>query len=101
MPTCRLTRRLPVGRRRLDPHLERHPALPDERPEERVDGGGHGQAELVRMAVASLLTSGSMRIVVAGMFDGMASPLLVYRGATILPPLCGGRGPVVHVAAPR
>ena len=49
------------------------------------------------MAVASFLTSGSMRIVVAGMFDGMASPLLVYRGATILPPLCGGRGPVVHV----
>lgn len=47
--------------------------------------------------MASLLTSGSMRIVVAGMFDGMASPLLVYRGATILPPLCGGRGPVVHV----
>ena len=32
-----------------------------------------------------------------GMFDGMASPLLVYRGATILPPLCGGRGPVVHL----
>jgi len=50
-----------------------------------------------RMAVASFLTSGSIRIVVAGMFDGMASPLLVYRGATILPPLCGGRGPVVHV----
>lgn len=49
------------------------------------------------MAVASFLTSGSMRIVVAGMFDGMVSPLLVYRGATILPPLCGGRGPVVHV----
>lgn len=48
MPTCRLTRRLPVGRRRLDPHLERHPALPDERPEERIDGGGHGQAELVQ-----------------------------------------------------
>lgn len=47
--------------------------------------------------MASFLTSGSMRIVVAGMFDGMASPLLVYRGATILPPLCGGRGPVVHV----
>ena len=33
----------------------------------------------------------------AGMFDGTASPLLVYRGATILQPLCGGRGPVVHV----
>lgn len=32
-----------------------------------------------------------------GMFDGMASPLLVYRVATILPPLCGGRGPVVHI----
>lgn len=50
-----------------------------------------------RMAVASLLTSGSIRIVVAGMFDGMAAPLLVYRGATILPPLRGGRGPVVHI----
>lgn len=50
-----------------------------------------------RMAVASFLTSGSMRIVVAGMFGGMASPLLVHRGATILPPLRGGRGPVVHV----
>ena len=50
-----------------------------------------------RMAVASFLTSGSMRIVVACMFDGMASPLLVNRGATILPPLCGGRGPVVDV----
>ena len=49
------------------------------------------------MTVASLLTSGSMRIVVAGMFDDMASPLLVYRGATILSPLCGGRGPVVHI----
>ena len=49
------------------------------------------------MAAASLLTSGSMRIVVAGMFDGMASPLLVCRGATILPPLRGRRGPVVHV----
>lgn len=49
------------------------------------------------MAAVSLLTSGSMRTVVAGMFDGMASPLLVYRGATILPPLRGGRGPVVHV----
>ena len=47
--------------------------------------------------MASLLTSGSMRIVVAGMFDGMVAPLLVYRGATILPPLRGGRGPVVHV----
>lgn len=44
----RLSRRLPVGRRRLDLHLERHPALPDEGPEERVDGGGHGQAELVQ-----------------------------------------------------
>jgi len=49
------------------------------------------------MTVASLLTSGSMRIVVAGTFDGIVAPLLVYRGATILPPLCGGRGPVVHV----
>ena len=47
--------------------------------------------------MASFLTSGSMRIVAAGMLDGMAPPLLVYRGATILPPLCGGRGPVVHV----
>ena len=45
---CRLSRRLPVGRRRLDPHLERHPALPDERLEERVDCGGHGKAELVQ-----------------------------------------------------
>lgn len=33
--------------------------------------------------MASLLTSGSIRIVVAGMFDGMAVPFLVYRGATI------------------
>lgn len=33
----------------------------------------------------------------AGMFDGMDAPLLVCRGATILPPLCGGRGPVVHI----
>lgn len=49
-----------------------------------------------RMTVASFLTSRSMRIVVAGMFDGMASPLLVYRGATILPSLRGGRVPVVH-----
>lgn len=47
--------------------------------------------------MASLLTSGSMRIVVAGMFDGMVAPFLVYRGATILPSLCGRRGPVVHV----
>lgn len=47
--------------------------------------------------MASLLTSGSMRIVVAGVFDGMAAPFLVYRGATILPSLCGRRGPVVHV----
>ena len=29
MPACRLSRRLPVGRRRPDPHLERHPALSD------------------------------------------------------------------------
>lgn len=35
------------------------------------------------MAVASLLTSRSIRIVVVGMFDGMAVPFLVYRGATI------------------
>ena len=35
------------------------------------------------MAVASLLTSGPIRSVVAGMFDGMAVPFLVYRGATI------------------
>lgn len=47
--------------------------------------------------MASLLTSGSMRIVVAGMFDGMAEPLLVHLVASILPPLRGGRGPVVHV----
>lgn len=93
----RLSRRLPVGRWRLDPHLERHPALPDGRPEERVDGGGHGQAELVQDGRGLLLASGSIRIVVAGMFDGMASPLLVYRDATILPSLCGGFGPVVHV----
>ena len=33
----------------------------------------------------------------AGMFDGMAAPFLVYRGATFLPPLCDGRGPVVHI----
>lgn len=50
-----------------------------------------------KMTVASLLTSGSMRIVVAGMFDGMAAPFLVYRGATFLPPPCDGRGPVVHI----
>lgn len=31
-----------------DLHLERHPALADERLEERIDGGGHGQAELVK-----------------------------------------------------
>lgn len=49
------------------------------------------------MAVASLLTSGSIRIVVAGMLDGMAEPLLVYLVASILPPLRGRRGPVVHV----
>lgn len=47
--------------------------------------------------MASFLASGSIQIVVAGIFDGMASPLLVYRDATILPPLCSGRGPVVHV----
>lgn len=68
------SRRLPVGRRRLDPHLERHPALPDGRPEERVDGGGNGQAELVQDGLASFLASGSIWIVVAGMFDGMAAP---------------------------
>lgn len=50
--------------------------------------------------MASLLTSGSIRIVVAGMFDGMAAPLLMYRCATILPPLRGGRGPVVHIGRP-
>lgn len=50
-----------------------------------------------RMAVASLLNSGSIRIVVAGMLDGMAEPLLVYLVASILPPLRGRRGPVVHV----
>ena len=47
--------------------------------------------------MASFLASGSIRIVVAGMFDGVAAPFLVYRDATILPSLCGGFGPVVHV----
>lgn len=46
--------------------------------------------------MASLLTSGSIRIVVAGMLDGMAEPLLVYLVASILPPLrdraLGGAG---------
>lgn len=49
------------------------------------------------MAVASFLASGSIRIVVAGIFDGMAAPFLVYRDATILLSLCGGFGPVVHL----
>lgn len=49
------------------------------------------------MAVASFLTSGSIRIVVAGMFDGMVVPLLVYHGATILSSLRGGCDPVVHI----
>ena len=49
------------------------------------------------MTVASFLTSGSMRIVVAGMFDGMVVPFLVYHGATILSSLCGGCDPVVHI----
>lgn len=31
------------------------------------------------------------------MLDGMAEPLLVYLVASILPPLRGRRGPVVHV----
>lgn len=97
MPTCRLTRRLPVGSRRLDPHLERHPALSDERPEERVDGGGYGQAELVQDGRGLLL---DLRVDAdrRGRYvrrHGLTPP--VYRGATILPPLCGGRGPVVHV----
>ena len=52
------------------------------------------------MAVAPLLTSGSMRIVVAGTFDGMVAHFLVYRGATILPSLRGGRVPAVHVGRP-
>ena len=47
--------------------------------------------------MASFLTSGSMRIVVAGMFDGMVVPFLVYHGATILSSLCGGCDPVVHI----
>ena len=47
--------------------------------------------------MASFLTSGSMRIVVAGMFDGMVAPFLVYRGAAILSPLCDGCDPVVHI----
>lgn len=50
-----------------------------------------------KMTVASFLTSGSMRIVVAGMFDGMVVPFLVYHGATILSSLCGGCDPVVHI----
>lgn len=49
------------------------------------------------MTVASFLTSGSIRIVVAGMFDGMVVPFLVYHGATILSSLCGGCDPVVHI----
>lgn len=37
------------------------------------------------MADASLFTSGSILIVVAGMFEGMAAPISrVYHGATIL-----------------
>lgn len=50
------------------------PPPPDGRPEERVDGGGNGQAELVQDGLASFLASGSIWIVVAGMFDGMAAP---------------------------
>lgn len=50
-----------------------------------------------KMMVASFLTSGSMRIVVAGMFDGMVIPFLVYHGAAILSSLCGGCDPVAHV----
>ena len=33
----------------------------------------------------------------AGMFDGMVVPFLVYHGATILSSLCGGCDPVVHI----
>lgn len=50
-----------------------------------------------RMAAASLLTFGSMRIVVAGMFDGIAAPFLVYHGAAISSSLCGGCDPVAHI----
>lgn len=38
-----------------------------------------------------------MRIVVAGMFDGMVAPSLVYQGAAILSSLCGGCDSVVHI----
>lgn len=41
-----------------------------------------------------------MRIVVAGTFDGMVAHFLVYRDATILPSLRGGRVPAVHVGRP-
>ena len=46
--------------------------------------------------MASFLTSGSIRIVVAGMFDGMAAPFLVYHGATILASL-RSCGLVIHI----
>lgn len=49
-----------------------------------------------KMTVASFLISGSIRIVVAGMFDGMAVPFFIYQGAAILSSLCGGCDPVVH-----
>ena len=79
MPTCRLTRRLPVGRRHLDPHLERHPALPDERPEERVDGGGHGQAELVQDGHALLEVEDQV-------FGVHAAPIIAVYGVKDMAP---------------
>lgn len=36
----------------------------------------------------------------AGTFDGMVAHFLVYRDATILPSLRGGRVPAVHVGRP-
>lgn len=48
------------------------------------------------MAAASFLTSGTIRIVVAGMFDGMIEPFLVYHGENILLSLCR-YGPVIHM----
>lgn len=49
------------------------------------------------MAAASFFTSGSIRMVVAGMLDGMAAPFLIYHGATILTSLQGRSAPVVHI----
>lgn len=80
---CRLSRRLPVGRRRLDPHLERHPHSRTSALRSALTAVDMERPSSSRMAVASLLTFRSIRIVVVGMFDGMAVPFLVYRGATI------------------